>query len=159
MGRTHPAAGTVGEQDRQALSHHDGAGLPHFGAQAGIGQRRVRPRLPPLQLGNGHAVHLLHEHRGGMNGLGQALAVGRHGLWHVAHVIAEIEAVKRRQRHAARAGGEDGPHMGRRRPLRHQPFGAKHQGVKSGQFDGWACWKAGSFMQASWTAIVRGRFS
>ena len=165
MGGRHQRALPVGQEHRQAVGHHDGAGQPwragHGGVGGGsvgaVGHQRQRVR----------AVHLVQEHRPRADGRAQAGAVGGHRRRRVAHVIAQIEVRPGRCRGAvggaASAPGEAGPHARGRRPVGHQPVAVDrgmaggHQASASGQAEGCACWKASSFMQASNTAMVRGK--
>jgi hypothetical protein len=62
--------------------------------------------------------------------VGQRAPVVRHPLWRVANVGAKIQVVVRSLRSTALAGGTQGTHAGRGRPLRHQAIGCLLQAVR-----------------------------
>ncbi len=147
MGSSHPVAGFIGEEHRQAVGHHDRAGQPGRRGGAGIG---------------GGAVDLLQEDRPGADGLLQATAVLGHMRAIVADMVAEVEALVAAQRNTAITRGAHGPHVRRRGSVRHEPVrihgvAALDQASASGACEGCARWKASSSMQASKAAMARGR--
>jgi hypothetical protein len=96
MGRSHGTALVVREQDRQAVGHHDGARNTGLAGETGV--RLLTIRRIVVQLRHDIAMHLSHEHSALLQLKRQQLAVVENRLRVIAHMVAQVEAVIRRQR-------------------------------------------------------------
>ncbi len=93
VGRRHLAAASVGEQHREAICHHDGAGGAPVGGDAGVCHSAIHAAR--IQAMGVNAMDLRQENRPGGDGLGQAGAVVRHGCGQVTDMVAEIQSAVR----------------------------------------------------------------
>ena len=89
----HHAAVFSGQQHRQTIGHHDGAGQLSLPRDAGVCDIAVASGK--VKCKHLAAMHLLQEYRPTADGLLQRGAVGGDFFGRVADVIAQIHAVKR----------------------------------------------------------------
>lgn len=153
----------IGQQQRQAVGHHDGGRKPRTGHHTGIGIEAVGHL--GAQFKHVVAMHLPEENRSPADCLLQQRAVGCDPGRVITNMVTQIKTVPWRRRYAALAGCKNRRHMSRCGPVWLQPVRVQNGGLAqgwqaaqaslSGHADGWAFWKAGKAMQASNAAMVR----
>src|SRR5476649_236683 len=117
MGGRHASTGAVAEQRGQTIGSHGCAGDTRRAGPTAIGFGDARG----VSLDHGHAVDLAQPRRLNIKGVGQTTAILKDGFKAVLDMIAQVEAVERRQTDAARTGGDAGFNLSRRWPVRNQP--------------------------------------
>ena len=90
MRRAHHGSAGVGEQHRQAVRHHDGAGKTALGGDAAVGLPAIGRFLRKLR--HMYAMHLLQEDRVRIQRAGEYLAVGCDCLRLVPDMVTQVEA-------------------------------------------------------------------
>ena len=124
MRRSHAAALQVGQQDRQAIGHHDGAGHAGLAGDRRIGHLAVCTAR--VERRYRITMHLGQKNRSHAQGLGQRCPVGGNRCGRVANMVTQVEAVVGAARAATIAAGAEGLHPGRRGPLWLQPVWVHH---------------------------------
>ena len=89
MGGGNGAALRVDQQHRQAVRHHDRAGDARHARDAGIGHTGGHLFRVP-QAGDRSAMHLLQEHRRGLQAGSQMIPVGLHCSRVISHMVAQV---------------------------------------------------------------------
>ena len=118
---SHQTALLIGQQHRQAIRHHDGAGDAGRVCDAAVGLCAGR-RLPRQPDGS-HAMHLRQKHRPRVHRPLENGAIGSHMREVIADVLTQVQCVVGRRRHAASARAAQRTHTRRCRPLGNKPVG------------------------------------
>jgi hypothetical protein len=116
----------IGEQHRQAVSHHDGASDITVGSDTRIGYRAIW--YVGLQCHYIGAMHLLQ-----INGLSayclrQMISIDGNMFCPVAHMVAQIQGAKRRNTHTAMPRGEHRFNVRWRWPVGNEPVRLQNRG-------------------------------
>ena len=96
MGCSHHRQVKVRQQDRQAVSHHDGTAQTALARDDCISLRVAEAQTLGFQHGHLLAMHLTQKNRPASRGQSQGLPVGRHPGRRILHMIAQVQAVPRR---------------------------------------------------------------
>ena len=124
----HHTAALVGQQNRQAIGRHDRADKPGLLGAASVCLGAISARLgQPEGL---HTVHLLQEDGSRPQHLAQQESVGSNGGRAVAHMVTQIQGIKRRCGTASHARRAQCPHLRRSRPLRYKPVHQRCQPLR-----------------------------
>jgi hypothetical protein len=93
MGCSHHRQVKVGQQDRQAVSHHDGASQAALTGDGCISLGVAEAQAMGFQHGHLLAMHLTQKNRPASRGQCKSLPVGRHPGRRILHMLTQVQAV------------------------------------------------------------------